>query len=74
MNNTRDEIFIKAFGDRVREIRESKGMTQEQLGLTAGIGKNQVGLIERGEVNTTVSTIKALSDTLEVKPEEFLKF
>ncbi len=73
MNNTRDEIFIKNFGERVKKLRKSKGMSQEQLGLEAEVGKNQVGLIERGEVNSTISTVNALAKALEVEPFELLK-
>ncbi|CAG5077597.1 hypothetical protein CRYO30217_00434 [Parvicella tangerina] len=49
-------------------------MSQEQLMLEAEVGKNQIGLIERGEVNSTISTVNALAKALEVEPFELLKF
>ena len=48
--------------------------TQEQLGYDANLTKNHVGMIERGELNVTLSTIKALADTLKVEPKELLDF
>ena len=41
----------KRIGLRVRQYREKKGWTQEQLGLEAGLHRAYVGQIERGEKN-----------------------
>jgi transcriptional regulator with XRE-family HTH domain len=67
----KDQKFIKAFGDRLRELRIKKGMSQEELANTAEIPINQVGRIERGEINTTLVTIKALADSLKIDVAEF---
>lgn len=55
---------IKAFGQRVRDLRNSQNLSQEQLANMADIPLSQVGRIERGEVNVTISTIYALSQAL----------
>lgn len=72
--NIRDKKYLKDFGKHLRGIRTQKNITQEGLGLDAGLGKNQVGLIERGEVNVTISTIKKLAKSLQVHPKELLDF
>lgn len=69
----KDEKFIKAFGKRLREIRIKKGMSQEALANTAEIPINQVGRIERGEINTTLVTIKALADSLGINLVDLFK-
>lgn len=46
-------------------------MSQEELANTAEIPISQIGRIERGEINTTLVTVKALADALEIKPEKF---
>lgn len=74
MNNARDKKYLKEFGKNLRALRLKKGITQEILAEDAGIGKNQVGLIERGEINVTISTIKKLAKQLEVHPKELLDF
>jgi transcriptional regulator with XRE-family HTH domain len=61
-----DNKFVKAFGIRLKKLRTEKGMSQELLANTADIPVNQVGRIERGEINTTIVTAKALADSLEV--------
>jgi transcriptional regulator with XRE-family HTH domain len=72
--NIRDKKYLKDFGKHLRDIRTKAAITQEGLGLDAGLGKNQVGLIERGEVNVTISTLKKLAKSLRVEPKELLDF
>lgn len=74
MINIRDEEYLVLFGENLRKLRNDKGFSQEALGLEAGIGKNQVGMIERGEVNITLSSIKRLAEALKVVPKDLLDF
>ncbi len=71
--NVRNERMIKAFGKRLRELRESKGISQQELADNADISVTQVGRIERGMVNTTISTIYVLAEALEIAPYELLR-
>ena len=66
MINIKNEIVIKALGTRVRELRISRGLSQEKLANMAEIPLSQMGRIERGETNPTISTIHVLSVALEV--------
>ena len=72
--NARDEKYLKDFGKNLRLLRLKKDITQEVLSEEAEIGRNQVGLIERGQVNVTISTIKKLAKSLGVHPKELLNF
>jgi len=54
-------------------MRESKKISQEDLAYTADIPINQVGRIERGEINTTISTIYALAKALDTTVEDLVK-
>ena len=74
MINNRDKEYLKAFGENLRKLREEKGLSQHQLALKAEINKNQIGNIERGEVNTTISTLRVVAIVLEIKPIELLDF
>ncbi|MEO6850558.1 MAG: helix-turn-helix transcriptional regulator [Mucilaginibacter sp.] len=65
INNRDKEILIK-FGDHLREIRLSKKISQQDLELKAEISKNQVGNIERGEVNITLITATAIAKALAI--------
>lgn len=66
MARIRNEKFIKALGNRVREVRMSKGMTMEALADAAGIDYQQVSRVESGKVNATVSTIYEIALALKV--------
>ena len=66
-----EKIFIKSFGERLRKIRLSKNLSQAELANTAEIPINQVGRIERGEINTTLTTIKVLADSLNITVSDF---
>ena len=74
MNNIRDEAAIKKFGDHLRLIRIAKNLSQQELELKAGISKNQVGNIERGEVNITLVSILAISKALDISPKELFNY
>lgn len=41
--------FDKAFGERLRNLREAKGMSREELGRLVGLTASGVGTWERGE-------------------------
>ena len=66
----RDEKFIKKFGLRLRELRKAKGISQEKLAGESGFELSQIGRIERGEINTSISHVAAIAKALKVKPEE----
>jgi transcriptional regulator with XRE-family HTH domain len=74
VNNTRNERYLKAFGDHLRKVRKKQGITMMQLAFEADIEYSQVAKIERGLSNTTVSTVYLLAQALDVKPAELFEF
>ena len=44
----------KLFGERLAEVRQKNGETQDQLGVVLGIRKAQVSQIENGVAATTL--------------------
>jgi transcriptional regulator with XRE-family HTH domain len=64
----RDENAIKAFGQKVRELRQQKGMSIEEFANTVGIHVTQLSRLERGETNVTISYIMLLAKELGVQP------
>jgi transcriptional regulator with XRE-family HTH domain len=69
----RDEEGIKKFGNRVKEIRFSKNISQEALAYAAELEYSQISRIERGLINTSLSHILAIAKALEVEPAELFK-
>ena len=68
---TTDERMI-AFGKRVREMRKSKGISQERLAEMAGIDRSYMGNIERGEKNVTLKKAYEVCDALEVDIKDLI--
>ncbi|TFW13334.1 XRE family transcriptional regulator [Massilia arenosa] len=58
----------QAFGDRVREVRHAKGLSQEELALRAGVDRSYLGQVERGERNLTLENIYRIAEGLGVPP------
>ena len=65
-------ITVVTFGERVREERRRRLMTQDVLAATAGISQKQLSKIENDEVDPRFSTLRKLADALGVEPRELL--
>jgi transcriptional regulator with XRE-family HTH domain len=60
------------FGANLRKVRRSRKMSQHQLFLHSGIPLSQIGKIERGVGNPTISTALDLVIALEVSLDTLL--
>lgn len=66
MNNLRNKRVLLKFGHHLKSIRLAKESSQEELCFKAGLSKNQIGNIERGEVNVTLTTVVAIANALDM--------
>lgn len=57
----------EGLGKRIRTLRKSKALTQEELGEKAGLSYKFVGEIERGEVNPSLDSLVRIAKALGVK-------
>ncbi|EJL66007.1 helix-turn-helix domain-containing protein [Flavobacterium sp. CF136] len=69
-----EETFIANLGVHIRQLREKKGLSQQDLANDCDIPKTQIGRIERAEINTTVKTLVKIANALDVEPKELLNF
>ena len=60
----------RALGAAVRELRARRGWSQEHLADRAGLHRNYVGSMERGELNPTWRTLLRFSAGLVVPMSE----
>jgi transcriptional regulator with XRE-family HTH domain len=67
-----EKALLRTFGDRVRSRREALGLSQERLAELAGLHRNYVGSLERGERNVALVNITKLAEALEVDPAELV--
>ena len=62
------------FGYRVRELREAKGLSQEELAFKVGVHRTYLGGIERGERNPSLKNIDLIANALEISLSELFLF
>lgn len=73
--HTEEDIqFLRAFGERVRILRENAGLTQADLETDAKMSKNQIGRIERGEISTSITNLNLIAKALNLKAKDFFDF
>ena len=58
---------LLAFGNRVRELRTARRLSQEQLAHEAGLHRTVVGFIERGDREVGISKLWPLALALGVE-------
>lgn len=64
---------LKAFGERVREIRAQKNLSQEELARLAKIDRTYIGGIERGERNVGIKNVWRIADALGVPAADLFR-
>jgi transcriptional regulator with XRE-family HTH domain len=58
-------VLIK-FGDKIRNLRKEKKLSQEELADRAKLHRTYIGMIERAEKNITLTNIQKLATALDV--------
>ncbi len=64
----------KLIGMRLKELRKSKHLSQEQLAEKADINSKYLSRMERGTENPTLDMLMKLADALEVEMWEMFDF
>lgn len=70
MAKKRDQTIKASFGQRLRELRTAKGLSQEALALACDLDRTYIGGIERGERNVSLVNIQKIADALHVPVRE----
>ena len=65
------DVKLIKFGKRLKDIRKSKKLTQAKLAEKIDLSTNFVGMVERGERNTTIDKLFLLCEALDVSLSEF---
>ncbi|MEX1232914.1 MAG: helix-turn-helix transcriptional regulator [Planctomycetaceae bacterium] len=65
MDKTQVKLF---FGARLRELRKSRGWSQEDFALRAALDRSYIGGVERGERNISLENICLIATALEISP------
>jgi transcriptional regulator with XRE-family HTH domain len=59
-------------GNRIRDLRESKGISQQNLAAICNFEKANLSRIEAGRTNPTISTLYKISQALDIALTEIV--
>ena len=62
----------RKIGEKIIQIREIKGITQQDLAAACNFEKSNMSRIEAGKTNFTISTLYKISMALDVKLAELV--
>jgi transcriptional regulator with XRE-family HTH domain len=63
----------KKIGERIRQLREGTGLSQEKFANANGLDRTQVSRLERGESNFELNTLVQFIRAFDVSLQEFFE-
>lgn len=67
------EKLQKVIGSAIKQIRLSKGISQQDLSALCNMEKSNFSRLESGKTNPTIYTLKTIADHLEIELKEIVK-
>ncbi|MFP5043076.1 helix-turn-helix domain-containing protein [Parasediminibacterium sp. JCM 36343] len=64
--------YLKAMGERVRQLRREKGFNTETLRIACKLSRSAISDIENGKKNSYLLTLKNIADKIGVDVKDFL--
>lgn len=61
-------------GNRIKELRNRLGISQEELGFRSGVHRTYIASLEVGKRNISIATLEKIVNALEVSFSEFFDF
>ena len=71
MDYTNKEAVSIDVGNRLRQLREARGVSMRTLATMSGLSANALSMIERGKTSPSVSTLYRLADALGIPVTDF---
>lgn len=65
--------YLKLLGERIRQFRQAKGISQEELAFKINSARNFIGCIERGEKAPTVYVLYKIASVLNVSVDKLFE-
>lgn len=74
MNNTRDEKWLKEFGEHFRDVRRRLKWTQKSLAFEAEVEISQISRLENGKINSTVTSLLTYAKAMKISASVLFEF
>lgn len=66
--------YLKEFGNRVKELRNSTGLSQEKFALKIGMDRTYFASVESGNRNISLLNILKIADGLSITAAELFSY
>jgi transcriptional regulator with XRE-family HTH domain len=74
VQNVKDKKYLIILGKRIRELRKLRNLTQLDLAIEMNNHAEQIGRLERGELNFTICMLKNICKAFAITEKEFFDF
>lgn len=68
-----DKNYLVKFGQRIRELRQKTGLSQEKFALMIGMDRTYFSSVESGKRNISLLNIKKIEDGLEITVDKLFE-
>lgn len=68
-----DKNYLVKFGQRIRELRQKTGLSQEKFALMTGMDRTYFSSVESGKRNISLLNIKKIADGLEITVDKLFE-
>jgi len=66
------KTFLKDFGEKIKAVRKSKGLSQEKLAELSGLHPTYISDVERGKVNASIYSCFLITKALGISVADLL--
>lgn len=70
----KNEHLISEFGQRIKQLRNEKNISQEKLSFATGFHRTYIGMVERGERNISLTNMAVFAKFFEMNISNLLDF
>lgn len=64
-------MITETIGNRIRDLRSEKGLSQEKLALKADLDRTYLAGVENGKRNLSIKSLEKIINALEVSFQDF---
>lgn len=68
-----DKNYLVKFGQRIRELRQKTGLSQEKFALMIGMDRTYFSSVESSKRNISLLNIKKIADGLEITVDKLFE-
>ena len=69
-----DKKFLKALGKRIKGLRKSQDISQDQLAYESDMHRTHLNRMENGKLDIGISKLRSLSKALDITLKELVDF